>query len=141
MDHIVFLDAQTGELEKVLSGVKTMIVSDFDVSHSPLDMVQPGNKLFFLRNNGECLVQVMATTIRVFVLENNSDEQLSQFLKERQPRLHLTENQYNIWAKKNRAVFIEFDLAHKIPAIRIAIDKIKDEFGWVSTEDVLHISE
>jgi len=30
MNHLVFLDPRAGELEKILSGVKSMIVKDFD---------------------------------------------------------------------------------------------------------------
>jgi hypothetical protein len=141
MDHLVILDAQAGGLEKILSGAKTMLVRDFDPSQSSVDKVQPGDILYFLRNDGECIVRVKATTIRVFVLENDLDERLSQFLKEMQPKLHLTEDQYNTWTKKNRALFIEFNLAHKIPLIQIALDKITDTPGWVSTDDISLISE
>jgi len=30
MNHLVFLDAHAGELEKILSGVKYMVVKDID---------------------------------------------------------------------------------------------------------------
>ena len=30
MNHLVFLDTRAGELEKILSGVKTMLVKEFD---------------------------------------------------------------------------------------------------------------
>jgi len=32
MNHLVVLDAQANELEKILSGVKTMLVKEFDPS-------------------------------------------------------------------------------------------------------------
>ena len=30
MNHLVFLDRRAGELEKILSGIKTMLMKEFD---------------------------------------------------------------------------------------------------------------
>ena len=35
MNYLVFLDTQAGELEKILSGVKSMVLKEFDPAQSP----------------------------------------------------------------------------------------------------------
>jgi hypothetical protein len=94
MNYLVFLDAQAGELEKILSGVKTMVVKEFDPAHYNAHPVKPGDSLYFLRNQDDCAVRVKATVIRVLFVTNDVEEDLSQPLKEMQPRLQLTENQH-----------------------------------------------
>jgi hypothetical protein len=95
MNHLVFLDTQAGELEKILSGIKSMVVKEFDPARSAGQAVRPGDNLYFLRNQDDCAVRVKATVVRVLFYTNDVDQDLSHTLKEMQPRLQLTEDQYN----------------------------------------------
>jgi hypothetical protein len=135
MNHLVFLDAKSGELEKILSGVKRMILKEFDPLQSVEHPVQPGDSLFFLRDNNECELRVQATVTRVLVLADNMDESLPRSLKEMQPRLHLTEEQFNVWSTKKQALLIEFNSAQKIPVIIIAQEKIRDRSSWMAFDE------
>jgi hypothetical protein len=135
MNHLVFLDAQAGELEKILSGVKCMILKEFDPLQPIEYPVQPGDNLFFLRNNAECELRVKATVVRVQILAKNMDESLLHALKELQPRLQLTEEQYACWSTREQALLVEFGSAQKIGMIRIAPHKITDRSGWIAFED------
>ena len=47
-------------------------------------------------------MRVKATVVRVLSFINDLDEDLSHTLKEMQPRLQLTEDQYNYWATKKQ---------------------------------------
>jgi hypothetical protein len=131
MNHLVFLNAQAGELEKILSGVKTMIMKASDPAQPS---VRLGDGLYFLRDNGECAVRVTATVTRVLFLNNNADEGLSHTLKELQPRLQLTEDQYNDWSARKHVLLVEFESAQKIGAIHVAPDKITDRSDWITIE-------
>ena len=135
MNRLVFLDAQAGELEKILSGVKTMLVKEFDPAHTPAHPINRDDSLYFLRNNGDCAVRVKATVVRVLPTEECSDEDLAHILKELQPRLQLTEEQYNYWSAKQRMLLVEFDSAQKITVIHIASKKITDHSGWIAFEE------
>jgi hypothetical protein len=53
-----------------------------------------------------------------------------------QPRLQLTEDQYNYWATKQQVLLVEFGSAHKIGAIQIAPDKIMDRSDWIAFEEL-----
>jgi len=141
MNHIVFLDTRAGELEKILSGLKTMLVKEFDPAGPALPPVCPGDSLFFLRNKDDCALRVKATAVRVLVCRKNSIEDLSHILKEMQPRLQLTEEQYDCWSAKGQLLLVEFESAHKIDVIHVAPHKITDRSGWIPFEELSLITE
>ena len=134
MNYLVFLDTRAGELERILSGTKTMLIKEFDPAQAPAHPVSPGDSLYFLRNNDERALRVQATVTRVLFLTNNSDQDLSHTLKEMQPRLQLTEDQYTYWSARKQVLLIEFESAHKIGAIHIAPQKITDRSDWIAFE-------
>lgn len=136
MNYLVFLDTRAGELEKILSGVKSMILKEFDPAQSPAQPVRPGDCLYFLRNNDECALRVKASVARVLHVENGLNEDLSHTLKEMQTRLQLTEAQYNYWSAKKHILFVEFDSVQKIPVIYAALNKIEDRSEWVAFEEL-----
>ena len=141
MNYLVFLDAHAGELEKILSGVKSMVVKELDPARSVEQFVRVGDNLYFLRNNDECAVRVKATVVRVLPSENSTEEDLSQILKELQPRLQLTEDQYNYWSEKKQVLFIEFEAAHKVLEFHIATGRITDRKAWIAFEEIHEVIE
>ena len=140
MNHLVFLDTQAGELEKILSGIKSMVVKEFDPARSAGQAVRPGDNLYFLRNKDECTLRVTATVARVLFYTNDVDQDLSHPLKEMQPRLQLTEDQYNHWSAKQQILLVEFASAHKIGVIHVAPNKIADRSDWIASEEFSLIS-
>jgi hypothetical protein len=135
MNHLVFLDTRAGELEKILSGVKCMLVKEFDPAASTVQVVSPGDSLYFLRDKDECDLRVIATVVRVLPVMNGPDEDLSRSLKELQPRLQLTEDQYNHWSAKKQVLLVEFASAHKIGGIHIPSNRITDRSGWIALDE------
>lgn len=136
MNYLVFVDTQAGELEKILSGTKRMLVKEYEESQPAGKGVSPGDSLFFIRDRDECDLRVKATVTRVQALMPSGDEDLSHTLKEKQTWLQLTEDQYNHWSIKKQVLLIEFGSAQKIPVIRIALEKVKSRSGWVIVEDL-----
>jgi hypothetical protein len=135
MNHLVFLEPRAGELEKILSGVKSMVAKEFDPAQSNGHPVRPGDSLYFLRNKDECDVRVKATVVRVATLMNSPKEEHSQILKEMQPRLQLTEEQFNYWSEKKQVLLVEFDSAQKIDVIHVESNKVTDRYDWIAFED------
>jgi len=134
MNYLVFLDTRTSELEKILSGVKSMVLKAYDPTQSPTQPVRPGDSLYFLRNNDECNLQVKATVVRVQFFTKKLNEDLSHDLKEMQPKLQLTEEQYNYWSAKKQVLLVEFESAQKIGVIHLALDEVKDQSDWIAFE-------
>ncbi len=141
MNHLVFLDAAAGELEKILSGVKTMLVKEFDPAPTTAQPVHPGDTLYFLRDKNDGALRVKATVVRVLVLANRLNEDLPHTLKEMQPRLQLTEAQYNHWSAQPQVLLVEFGSAQKIGVIPVALDKITDRPNWTAFEAFNRITE
>jgi hypothetical protein len=132
MNHLVFLDTRARELERILSGVKTMLIKELDPAQTTAHPVSPGDSLYFLRDDNECAVRVKATAVRVLHFANSLDQDLSHTLKELQPRLQLTEDQYNFWSEKQQVLLVEFGSAQKIGVIHVAPDKIPDQSDWIA---------
>ena len=135
MNHLVFLDTRAGELEKILSGVKTMLVKEFDPMKTAAHPINPGDSMYFLRDQDDCALRVRATVIHVLSITNHVDENLSHTLKAMQPRLQLTEDQYNYWSGKEQVLLVEFDSAQKMSAIHVATNKITDKSDWIPFEE------
>ena len=136
MNHLVFLDAQACELEKILSGVKTMLVREFDPSITPAHPVLAGDSLYFLRSRNESTLRVKATVMRVLPITTNMDEGISLNLKEMQSKLQLTESQFNIWSRMKQALLVEFAAAQKIPAIMVPPEKLNEPSPWIAFEEL-----
>lgn len=57
MDHVVYLDAKEKELNKLLSGQKTMIIRGAAGRKMPYGRVFPGEVLWFVENSGDGMVR------------------------------------------------------------------------------------
>ena len=141
MNYLVLLDAQASELERILSGMKTMLIKEFDPAQTTAHLVHPGDSLYFLRDKDDCALRVKATVVRVLFFSNRLNAHLSHTLKEMQPRLQLTEDQYNYWSTKGQVLLVEFGSAQKIGVIHVAPDKITDRSDWIALEAFNLITE
>lgn len=135
MNHLVFLESHAGELEKILGGLKSMVVKVFDPAQAAAYPVNPGDSLYFIRDNDGYALRVKATVVRVLFLNNNIDENISHSLKEMQPRLQFTEDQYNYWSAKKQVQLVEFRSAHKIHVIHVAANWVTDKSDWIAFEE------
>lgn len=135
MNHLVFLEPRAGELEKILSGIKTMVLKEFDLVQPAAIPVSSGDSLYFLRNKDDFAIRVKATVVRVAPFTNPPGEDLPHTLKEMQPKLQFTEDQYSYWSAKKQVLFVEFDSAQKIGIIHVAPNKIMDWPGWIHFEE------
>jgi hypothetical protein len=139
MNHLVFLDTRAGELEKILSGTKSMLVKEFDPDQWNAHPINPDDSLYFLRDKDECTLRVKASVVRVVTATSELDEEISHTLKMLQPKLKLTEDQYNYWSSRKQVLLVEFGSAQKIGLIHIASDKVNDRSDWIAFEELKQI--
>jgi hypothetical protein len=140
MNHLVYLDGRAGELEKILSGVKTMLVKEFDPAQTSALSVNPGDSLYFLRDQDDSAVRVKASVVRVLNFSKAFEEDPLHILKEMQSRLQLTEEQFNFWTEKNDLQLVEFESAHKISVIQVASRKTTGPMDWIAFEAISQIT-
>ncbi len=136
MNYLVFLDAQAGDFEKIVSGTKRMVLKEPDPPRPAGPAICPGDRLYFLRRRDERFLRVQTTVVRVLCVSNQPCEDLSRFLKEMQPSLLLTEDQYNYWSARPVVLLVEFEVASKIAPIEISREKIKDRSDWIAFEEL-----
>ena len=72
MDHVVYVDAKAKEMEKLISGSKTMIIRGAAGRKMPYGRVLENDILYFIRNNGEGRVLAKADVKTVYNSEKLS---------------------------------------------------------------------
>lgn len=106
MDHVVYLDAKAGELEKLLSAEKSMIIRGAAGRKMPYGRVQEGDRLYFLENDGSGQVQARAAVASVLNSDKMDPETSTALVEDNQERLRLTSAQTKRWAGKRYLVLI-----------------------------------
>jgi hypothetical protein len=135
MNYIVSLDPVANEIEKILSGTKSMLLKDLSLTSKSFQEVNPGDNLYFLRKKGDCDLRVKAKVSRVLSTAGPLADDLVHILQEFQSRLQLTEEQFNHWSLKKETQLIEFEGAHKINPIHISHCDITGTSDWIACED------
>lgn len=136
MDHVVYLDAKAQEWSQLLSGQKRMIVRGATGRKLPYGRVNPGDRLFFVQNNGEGLVRGCAIVTVVLNSEKLSEEQSRALLESKQPDLDLTPEQYNRWAGKRYLVLITVEDAQSVEPFPIHREEYGNMDDWLPVGEI-----
>jgi hypothetical protein len=131
MDHVVYLDAGAEEMERLLSGAKTMIIRGATGRKMPYGRVKTGDRLYFLNNNAEGLIRVKAQVRSVTESDKMEADASVQFVREFQDKLQLTEKQFARWAGKRYIVLIEVDQVQEIPPFPIDKSSYDNMDDWL----------
>jgi len=136
MDHIVYLDAQARELEKLLSGSKTMIIRGATGRKLPHGRVDAGDMLYFINNNAEGKVRARARVKSAFHSEKMTEDESIALVKKNQPKLSLTDKQIKRWAGKRYIVLIEVDEVKEIPPFAVDKSRYSNMDDWLPLEKI-----
>jgi hypothetical protein len=136
MDHVVYVDAKARELEKLLSGEKTMIVRGATGRKLPYGRVEPGDCLFFIENNGDGIVRASATVNTVFNSDTLSEDQSVALLKSSQSKLNLTPEQLKRWSGKRYLVLIEVTQVQAIDPFVIDRSAYGNMDDWLLVDNI-----
>ena len=139
MDHVVYTDAKARELEKLLSGEKTMIVRGATGRKLPYGRVQPGDCLFFIVNNGEGIVRASATVGNVFNSEKLTEEQSAALLRSSQSKLSLTPEQIKRWSGKRYLVLIEVARVRAVDPFAIDRSAYGNMDDWLLVNNIENV--
>ena len=90
MDHEVYVDASTKELEKLIDGTKKMIIRGAAGRKMPYGRVQSGDVLSFIRNNADGLIKAKGEVIQVFNSVKMTKEESYQLVHDNKDKLQLT---------------------------------------------------
>lgn len=131
MDHIVYLDARAGELEKILRGEKTMIIRGAAGRKMPHGRVFKDDILYFVDNNGDGMIRARGKVKSVFHSEKMEMEVSGKPVNEKQDKLQLSPQQIKSWADKRYLLLIEAQNIHEVEPFgfhRTSFSNINDWF-------------
>ena len=136
MDHVVYVDVKSKELEKLLEGTKRMIIRGATGRKIPYGRVNSGDILYLIRNNAEGIIQARATVKQVSNSEKMTKEESAELVRKNQDMLQLTPQQEMRWAGKRYLVLIEIEDVSKIEPFSIDKSEYGNMDDWLPVEDI-----
>lgn len=134
MDHVVYVDAKEKDLEKLIAGTKQTIIRGAMGRKLPYGLVNTGDRLFFIQNNGDGVVRAKAEVSRVINSDKLNEAESRQLIEAHQDQLQLTSAQMKRWVGKRYLVLIQ--VREVYPVAPFAIDR--SDYGnmddWLPVE-------
>jgi len=131
MDHVVYLDAKSKELENLVKGEKSMIIRGAAGRKIPHGKVNEGDVLYFINNNGEGKVKARGVVSSVLNSEKLSVEESFETIIRHQDRLQLPDRQFEKWAGKRYLVLVGIDEIREIEPFRIDKSQFTNMDDWL----------
>jgi hypothetical protein len=135
MDHVVYVDAKAKELDRLLSGEKTMILRGAAGRKMPYGRVQVDDVLYLIKNNAEGVVKACGTVTTVLNSEKMDRETSVALVDAHQEALQLTPAQVKRWAGKRYLVLIGVEGVAPVDAFPI------DRSAYGNMDDWLPVGE
>lgn len=139
MEHLVYCDAKSKVLDKILNGTKTMIIRGAAGRKLPHGRVFKGETLFFIENNGTGLIKAKATVKSVFNSEKMTEEESKIVVEKEQSKLNLTDAQIKRWAGKKVLCLVEIKNVETIETLTLERQSNMDD--WITVEKITSILE
>lgn len=136
MDHVVYVDAKSNELEKLLDQTKTMIIRGAAGRKLPYGRVNSEDILYFINNNGEGEIKASAIVKDVFNSEKMTTDESTSLVETNQSKLQLTDRQFKRWAGKKYIVLIEVENIQKVKPFKIDKSNYGTMDDWLAVKDI-----
>jgi hypothetical protein len=130
--HLVYCDDKEKVLEKILEGIKTMIVRGAAGRKIPHSRVFEGETLYFMKK-GTGLISAKATVSSVLNFVKLSEEEIIKTLEANEEKLNLSQKQKERWHKKCLCL-IEFCNVEKIQPLEF--DRQGNMDDWLIIEKI-----
>ena len=136
MDHVVYVDAKAKEIERLLSGEKSMIIRGAAGRKMPYGRINPGDILYLINNNAEGLIKVKTRVKNVRNSEKMTREESITLVEDHQEQLKLTPAQFKRWAGKRYLVLIEVEDVIQVEPFRINKGEFSNMDDWLPVGDI-----
>ena len=114
MEHLAYCENKAKELEKLLSGQKTMLIRGATGRKLPYGRVFPGEINFCIENDGKGIIQAKGVVSQIINSEKLSPETAMQLIVSKMDNLNLTKEQVDRWSKKRYLCLIEIQNIERI---------------------------
>jgi len=135
MDHVVYVDAKAGEMEKLVNDEKKIIIRGAAGRKMPYGRVNQGDMLYLINNNAEGVIKAKAIVTDVFTSDKMTREESIAMVENNQDKLYLTDKQFKRWAGKRYLVLVEVGQVIKVPPFQI------DKSDYDNMDDWLPVGE
>ena len=136
MDHVVYLDSKSNELNKLISGAKTMLIRGAAGRKIPYGRVNTGDILYLLDNDRSGLIRAKAVVSRVINSDKMEKNQSVALVEEYQDYLHLSEAQTERWAGKRYLVLIELTNLELLEPFSIDKSEYGNMDDWLPVNNI-----
>ncbi len=138
MEHLVYTDAKSKVLDKIMAGEKTIIVRGAAGRKLPHSRVFVGERLYFIENNGSGEIKGTALVKSVFNSEKMTAEESTEILETKQEQLQLSAAQKKRWYGKKVLCLIEIEQPEEIEPMYL--DRQKNMDDWLVVENIMDIT-
>lgn len=136
MDHVVYVNGKTKELEKLLEGKKTMIIRGAAGRKLPHGRVSKGDTLYFMRNNAEGVVRARAIVCDVISSEKLSEDESRSLVNDNQDKLQLEPSELQRWAGKRFLVLVNVEDVREVTPFQFDKSKFGNMDDWLPVENI-----
>jgi hypothetical protein len=136
MDHVVFLDYKSKELESLIKGLKSMIIRGAAAIGLPREGINEGDVLYFINNNGEREVKASGVVSNVSYHNKLSKEESFETIIRHQDKLQLPDKQFYKWAGKSSLMLVDLDDIQEIEPIQIIKYNAANIDGWLPVGNI-----
>ena len=137
-EHLVYLNKEGKELQKLLAGEKNAIIRGAAGRKSPLGgRAKVGDRVYFVETGGDLLVTHRGMIENVIETEKMTPEESQQFVEQHQSELNLSKKQMERWAGKQ---FLAIYRIAELEAIEpFTYQRGKNMDDWVITSSIEEI--
>ncbi len=135
MDHLVRLDREAMELERLCKGVKSMVVRGSMERRPPHGAVGEGDRLFFVQEGEEGTVRATARVRRADSTPLLDQEASIIRIVQNQRKLMLTEQQFGRWGGLRFLVFVEAEDVKRVEPFFVDPSLLGQD-GWAVLDDI-----
>ena len=136
MDHVVYVDAKAGEMEKLVNDEKKIIIRGAAGRKMPYGRVNQGDMLYLINNNAESVIKAKAIVMDVFTSDKMTREESIALVENNQEKLYLTDKQFKRWAGKRYLVLVEVGQVTKVPPFQIDKSEYGNMDDWLPVGDI-----
>ena len=133
MDHIVCLDPDAKELDKLLLGTRTMIVRR--AKEVPFGTVNPGDTLYLVYS-GDWLIRARTTVKDVLYSDQLTEETSAVLLQACQDQLQLTKREMERWIRKQYLALIAVEDTTPIKPFAVDRSNYVAQDEWLPVGDI-----
>jgi hypothetical protein len=137
-EHLVYLNKEGKELQKLLAGEKNAIIRGAAGRKSPLGgRAKVGDRVYFVETGGDRIVTHRGVIENVTETEKMTPEESQQFVEQHQSELNLSKKQMERWAGKK---FLAIYRIAELEAIEpFTYQRGKNMDDWVITSSIEEI--